>query len=369
MSQPPSDSDAPSSQAPTNPSSQTGPSLQAVRSLRTTSGAEYPLPLFMPVYQRNSALIPVHGEKSDCEIDACMVNAYFLYKNREMRRRFREGLTLREYIEFPRLLMTDSGAFQGFARTLLLSNTTIIKFQELIQTDIASPLDLVTPPGDSRSVAEQKMEATLKRVAEGQRHVAHSLLTGVQQGGRFPELRHRCVERLMELNCKYLALGSLVPFFTRNHDLGFVGRVIRDARQVAGPDVPIHVYGAGDPVELPLMAAMGADVFDSSSYVHFARHGSYMTPYGALPDPSRLLAGEYPCDCPTCQRAEGPREVFADVSLLAAHNLWTICDTVEQLRKRVRSGDLDAWISTILEVHTTWFPDSLLARSWSALHE
>ena len=69
----------------------------------------------------------------------------------------------------------------------------------------------------------------------------------------------------MELDPKYVAIGSLVPFFNVNHDLSFVGAVLRDARQVMGPDIPMHVYGAGDPCELPFMVALGANVFDSSS--------------------------------------------------------------------------------------------------------
>lgn len=322
----------------------------------------------MPVYQSNSALFPLHIADADCPIDACMVNAYFLYKNRATRGAFEAGLTLREHVGFPRLLMTDSGAFQGFDRQLLLSNKAIIRFQERIATDIASPLDLVTPPGDSRSLAERKMEATLKRVAEGLPLVAHSLLTGVQQGGRFPDLRLRCLERLMQMGCRYLALGSLVPFFTRNHDLTFVGQVIRDARSVAG-EVPMHVYGAGDPVELPLMAAMGADVFDSSSYVHFARQGYYMTPYGALRDPGPLLAGEYRCGCASCRQASAPGEVFADEARLTAHNLWTICDSVRRLREQMAGGRLDQWMDQLLDQHLAWFPNSRLGVSWNALHE
>lgn len=339
-----------------------------VRVLRTGRGQQYALPLFMPVYQSNAALFPLHVADAACSIDACMVNAYFLYKNRDTRRAFQDGLTLRQHVQFPRLLMTDSGAFQGFARKLLLSNRVIIKFQEQIQTDIASPLDLVTPPGDSRAVARQKMDATLKRVAEGLPLVNDSLLTGVQQGGRFPDLRIACLERLMELNCRYLALGSLVPFFTRNHDLTFVGKVIRDARQVAG-DVPMHIYGAGDPVEIPLMVAMGADVFDSSSYVHFARRRFYMTPYGALPDPGPLLAGEYTCGCAPCRAADSPAAVFADEARLTAHNLWTICDTMRVIREKLAAGQLDQWIDHVLDIHMQWFPASRLAASWAALRE
>jgi 7-cyano-7-deazaguanine tRNA-ribosyltransferase len=330
---------------------------------------EYRLPLFMPVYQSNTALVTLDNARRSCDIQACMVNAYFLYKNRELRRAFKDGLSLREHVGFPGLLMTDSGAFQGFARRLLLSNSTIIKFQEQIATDISSPLDIVTPPGDSRRVAKDKMTATLKRIAEGLQLVSHSVLTGVQQGGRFRDLRRQNMEQLVSLGCRYIALGSLVPFFNANHDLTFVGQVIRDARSLAEQDVPLHVYGAGDPVELPVMVAMGADVFDSSSYAHYARRGQYMTPFGALSQPGRLTSGEYVCGCGPCQNSSSPDLVFQDVNALAAHNLWTICMTIRKVQDLLVEGRLHAWIDETLKIHQAWFPESRLTASWSALNE
>ncbi len=321
----------------------------------------------MPVYQTNSALVELETMIRTCDIEALIVNAYFLYKNRELRQRFESGLTLREYVGFPGLLMTDSGAFQGFARKLYLDNAKIIKFQDKIQTDVSSPLDLVTPPGDSRSVAEKKMHSTLKRIEKGIPHAEYSLLAGVQQGGRFLDLRKINIERLVEFGCRYMALGSLVPFFTGHHDLTFVGQVIRDAREIAGPDVTMHVYGAGDPVDLPIMAAFGADIFDSSSYAHYARRGAYMTPYGAIKDISLLDSGEFVCPCETCQ-AKGPATAIQNENDLAAHNVWTICMTVRKIRELLRQGRLISWIEDMLPRHQRWFPDSRLAASWRLLN-
>jgi 7-cyano-7-deazaguanine tRNA-ribosyltransferase len=301
-------------------------------------------------------------------IEGCIVNAYFLYKNRETRASFNAGLTLREYLRFEGLLVTDSGAFQGLTRRLLLSNKDIVVFQEMIGTDIASPLDLITPPGDNRTVAQRKLEITLSRVRQAMELVERSIVAGVQQGGRFLDLRRRSVEELMRLGVEYVAIGSLVPFFTRNHDLRFVGAVLRDARQIAGPEVPIHVYGAGDPVELPFMVALGADVFDSSSYAHYARERWYMTRYGALRDPAPLISGEYTCSCPACAARNPSWEVMDDERSLAAHNLWTITDTIRRTREVLGRGRLDDMLEEILERHSAWFPGSALREAWEALH-
>lgn len=339
----------------------------ASRVLRTRDGRDYRLPLFFPVYQPQSAIVPIENWPQ-FGVEGCIVNAFFLYKNRETRAAFMAGEELHRYIGIDGLVMTDSGAFQGFTRRLYLENKTIVAFQERIGADIISPLDLVTPPGDNRTVAEHKLRVTMQRIREAKTLVSRSILAGVQQGGRFLELRRRSVEELMELGIEYIAIGSLVPFFNRNRNLGFVGAVLREARAVAGPAIPMHVYGAGDPVELPFLVALGADIFDSSSYGHYAISGWYMTPFGALKDAAPLATGEYSCPCPVCANAATVSEVFGSERALAAHNLWTIVQTIRRLREVLASGTLGQYLERVLERHVAWFPESALKESWESLN-
>ncbi len=352
----------------------------SARVIRTRRGAEFALPLFLPVFRPGTAVVGPGAWEGAPRIRGCMANAFFLYKDRAMRARFKAGLTLREHLApseglapgegpgFDGLLCTDSGAFQGFRGKLFLSNRKIVSFQDSIGTDVAAPLDLVTPPGDKRSVAERKLAKTQERTREGLALAEHCILAGIQQGGRFMDLRRRSVAELVEMGVEYVGLGSLVPFFNRNHDLEFVGRVIRDARAAAGPDLPIHVYGAGDPCELPFMAALGADVFDSSSYAHFANSGWYMTRWGALSESGPLVAEGHACPCPACAAAS-VEDIFASRDALTLHNLWTISDAVDRIGEAMREGRLDALLEDILARHAAWFPKSALARSWDALHE
>lgn len=339
----------------------------APRVLRTRGVSECRLPLFFPVYQPQSAIVPIE-KWSEFGIEGCIVNAFFLYKNRETRAAFAAGEELHRYIGINGLVMTDSGAFQGFTRRLYLENKTIVAFQEQIGADIVSPLDLVTPPGDGRVVAERKLKVTMDRIREAKALVSRSILAGVQQGGRFLDLRRRSVEELMELGIEYIAVGSLVPFFNRNRNIGFVGRVLREARAIAGPSIPMHVYGAGDPVELPFLVALGADIFDSSSYGHYAAGGWYMTPFGALQDAARLIAGEYSCPCPTCAAVGELGDVFRSECGLAAHNLYTIVQTIRRIREALASGTLGQYLEQVLKQHTVWFPESALKESWELLN-
>lgn len=332
-------------------------------------GRRHPLPLFLPVYQPRSSVFQLARSSGDLTIDGLIINSFFLYKQRDLREKLTSGTTLAEFVGFDGLITTDSGAFQGFTRRLYLKNRDIVRFQDRIGADVIAPLDLVTPPGDSRKVSQDKLDATNKRIREALAVAEHGMVAGVQQGGRFLDQRRASTTALMEMGVGYVAIGSLVPFFNRNHDLGFAGQVIREARDTIGPDLPMHIYGAGDPVELPFFTALGATVFDSASYGHYAASGAYMTPFGALTDSGRLAAGEFVCACPQCRQDDGPVGVFADPERLALHNLWTILDTVTGLRRLVRTpGALDARLAEILDVHRVWFPDSRLMASWADLH-
>lgn len=328
-------------------------------------GRAFKLPIFLPVYQphRMPALRSAWSEGP--EIEGCIVNSYFLYKQRELRKELVEGPGLHDYLGFDGFVATDSGAFQGLSRQLYLNNSDIVRFQDRIGSDVVSPLDLITPPGDRHTIAEAKLTATEKRIVAGLRIVDRGILAGVQQGGRFADLRTRSVQFLHDLGVRYLALGSLVPFFNRNHDLRFVGRTSAEARTVMGPDVPIHVYGAGDPVEIPFIVACGVNVFDSASYGHYAQGGWYMTPYGALQDLDALAAGEFVCECPVCGGV--PPRTLPEVEQLIVHNLWTILTTIEVVRRHLDAGTLPGYLDDVLKMHDAWFPTSALYSSWQVV--
>jgi 7-cyano-7-deazaguanine tRNA-ribosyltransferase len=334
------------------------------RQLVTNRGTSYRLPMFLPVYQPQRMPGLLDGWPDGPTLDGCIVNAYFLYKQRDLRRSLERDQNLHEYLSFGGFVATDSGAFQGFTRQLYLNNADIVRFQDRIGSDVLAPLDLVTPPSDNRTAAEAKLRATEKRIAAALAITERGILAGVQQGGRFLDLRHESVSWLRDRGVRYLALGSLVPFFNRNHDLRFVAAVAADARSVIGPEVPVHLYGSGDPCELPFLVACGVSVFDSASYGHFANGGWYMTPYGALRDFGPVKAGEYRCDCPVCR--PGLTE-FPGPAELTMHNLWTILATVDEIGRRLDDGTLAGYLDQVLAVHEAWFPGSALGSSWQAV--
>jgi 7-cyano-7-deazaguanine tRNA-ribosyltransferase len=332
--------------------------------LKTRAG-EYELPIFLPVYQPESNLVPVDALSQEFGFRGLIVNSFFLYKNKVTRHLLEGDTTIKQYVGFDGLIMTDSGAFQGLKRPLYLENKKIVKFQDKIGADVISPLDLITPPGDNYTTALQKVIVTNERIVEAKQLTHNSVLAGVQQGGKFLDLRKKSLEGLLEIGIEYLAIGSLVPFFNKRHDLSFVIKVMRDVMAAFGnANMPIHIYGAGDPVELPFLFYLGARIFDSSSYGHYAVQGWYMTRYGAVTQQDAALLEEYDCKCPVCMQAVSKAAVFSDASSMAAHNLWVIKETMDIIAREQQAGKLETYLQTVLQVHERWFDKSLLVSTW-----
>ncbi len=328
-----------------------------------TKNKELGLPLFLPVYQPKSNLISLNELKNDFLIEGLILNSFFLYKDRETREKFKENLSIHNFIDFHGLIMTDSGAFQGLKRPLLLSNKKIVDFQKKIGSDIISPLDLISPPWEKYQIAKKKMCSTIKRIKEAKEIAGENILAGVQQGGRFLDLRDECLEEILKMGVKYVAIGSLVPFFNKNHDLYLIKKIIQKSRQMIGSDIPMHVFGAGDPLELPFLVLLGANIFDSSSYGHYAIGGWYMTSYGALSENQKDKIKDFNCDCPICRNNE-INLIFSNKNLLAKHNLFCIFSTIEKIQKSIQSNKLNKLLSDVLEIHNQWFPNSKLKQSW-----
>ena len=329
--------------------------------LRVPSGAIAASPVFFPVHHRD----PMVSRASLARAPGMISNAFFFYKDRATRDQVADGLRLRDLVDHPGILMTDSGAFQGFQRPLYLKNKTIVQFQVDLGADIVSPLDLVTGPWEKRTVAEKKLDSTLRRVGEAVDVVGDGLLAGVQQGGRFLDLRSRATHELVAFGVRYLALGSLVPFLTRNHDVGLILDIIKDSRSITGNEMPIHLYGAGDPVELPLFYLAGANVFDSSSFAHFAIGGWYMTPYGAVHLDTHPTPG-WTCHCDVCAPVPLEGRLHLSPHQMSEHNLGVVLDSIEAIRAAAEADELRPFVDEVVARHMASFPAS---RALSRAHD
>lgn len=303
-------------------------------------GKRLTTPLFLPVYNPSKPIITPREFKEEFKLEAIMTNAYIIYRNLESRRRaISEGI--HRFLGFDGIVFTDSGAYQMFRGKLDVSQEEIVRFQESIGSDVGVMLD-VPSKHENRIEVYESVLATARRAKEWYtiRRGNGIAWEGAIQGGGY--------EDLVELSCRYM---SRYPFDI--YAVGVPPRLWKEYRftEIASQGViavrnlpagkPRHAFGIGHPIAIPLLIAIGYDIFDSASYALYAEDDRYMTEYGT----KKLDRLEYlPCSCSVCRNLSIEELRCMDrgerVKLLAKHNLYAILREVELTKQAIHEGKL-----------------------------
>ena len=304
--------------------------------LHTNSGT-VETPAFVPV---------VHPVKQSVGCDTLkrmgfemvITNAYITMKRygAEAERR-----GIHDIIGFDGPVMTDSGGYQVLEYgDLDVDPDGMARFQAAIMSDMPVPLDKPTGLGISHETASGYVDRTLdacRRTIRGA-PANGQMWVGTLQGGEYADLVRRSARGLLEYGYSAMALGSPVEYM-ESYRYRQLARMVSHARGAVPSAIPLHLFGAGHPLTVPLAVALGCDTFDSASYVLYARQGRYITPDG-----TRLLRElrHFPCQCAVCA-SRTPAELAADegrADLLALHNLAAIKAEVDATRQAIHEGRL-----------------------------
>jgi 7-cyano-7-deazaguanine tRNA-ribosyltransferase len=307
--------------------------------LKTKSGV-IETPLLMPVINPNvQTVIPkTLEEKFGCR--ALITNAYIIQKN------FKEIATekgLHDFLNFNGSIMTDSGAYQLLIyKDIETSPEEIVHFQERIDTDIATILDIPTGWGVSKKYAQYTVNETIKRgkLLEQMKKRNDIAWVGPVQGGQQLDLIAKSAKEMSKLPFQIHALGSPTPVMEQ-YKFDTLVDMIATAKMNLPPDRPLHLFGAGHPFMFALAIALGCDLFDSAAYALFARTDRYMTESGT----TKLDKLEYfPCSCTVCNKTD-PKTVKAlpkkdKQKLLAEHNLYVSFCELKRIKQAITEGRL-----------------------------
>jgi tRNA-guanine family transglycosylase len=149
-----------------------------------------------------------------------------------------------------------------------------------------------------------------------------------------------------------IALGSLVP---KKDNKGDLIRAVSDCREVMDKydigHLPLHVLGISSSA-MPLLVAVGADTFDSSSYIQAAINGKY---YTGLVQTERIDDVDLShCSCPVCSSAElrarmkGDAEYRKDrMGPVAVHNQYVQQYELTKIRNAIQQEGADGLIQYI----------------------
>ncbi|MCK4614246.1 MAG: tRNA guanosine(15) transglycosylase TgtA [Thermoplasmata archaeon] len=315
----------------------------------TTPHGVVTTPTLLPVI--NPSNIPVSVETMK-QIGAEMVitNSYIIHKSEDLREKaLKEGV---HSIVGDIPIMTDSGTFQMYVYGKVeVTNEQIIEFQRNIGTDVGTILDVFTLPKASMEKAREEAEETLRRAEFGASIKGDMALAGTVQGGVYPELREWHARELSRLELDLHPIGGVVPLM-ENARYRTLAEIILGAKKGLIPSRPVHLFGAGHPMIFPLAAYLGCDLFDSSSYIKYAKDERMM-----FQDGTRRLKDihELSCPCPICtstsiqELRSMPEE--ERIERLSLHNLYVSFCEIRRIRDAIKYGDLREIVEARLRVN------------------
>ena len=304
-----------------------------------TNHGKIETPSFVPVIHPVKQSIPAKKIK-EIGFDVVITNAYITMKRLEKEARING---IHKIIKYDRSIMTDSGGYQVLEYGEVdVKPSAMTKFEIDIKTDFAIPLDKPTGFGLSKKIAKEYVDHTLRVCKTTIKNKKNNgqIWIGPIQGSEHPELVKRSTNELIKMGYQMLALGSPVEFM-ESYEYKLLAEMIIAAKKNIPTSIPLHLFGAGHPLTIPLAVALGCDTFDSASYMLYAKHDRVITEDGTR----RLEELEYfPFDCEVSSRYK-PKELLCmkkeeRIDQIALFNLYSIKAEVDRVKQAIREGRL-----------------------------
>jgi tRNA-guanine family transglycosylase len=173
--------------------------------------------------------------------------------------------------------------FRRDTRTERTHPRELLELQEQV-AEVGFTLDFPVPPGMGEAEARGLQRRTIANAlwAAANRRRKDLLLFACVQGWDAASARE-CARAYRGCGFDGIAIGGLVP---RARDMNLVRSIVDGVRAEVG-QLPLHVFGLGNPDTVEALLAAGVDSVDSSSYVKLAVQGRLWGAPGQLvPDPS-----------------------------------------------------------------------------------
>ncbi|HYX56344.1 MAG TPA: tRNA guanosine(15) transglycosylase TgtA [Nitrososphaeraceae archaeon] len=343
-------------------------------------------PAFIPVIHPIRQTITPHFLKS-LGFNAVITNAYITLRHYgdEARKR-----GIHDIIKYDGVIMTDSGGYQVLEYgSIDVEPTVMAIFENDIRSDIPVPLDKPTGYGLKYEKAKDYVEQTLENAREtlnaiqgrkskeiknniGNEYYKDdtngAIWVGPIQGAEHSDLVKYSADALDKMGFNLMAIGSPVElmeayeFSTLAHMIAIVKRAI--------PAKPIHLFGAGHPITIPLAVALGCDMFDSASYILYAKDNRYMHSNGTtrLEDLSYL-----PCQCPICTTYSIKELFYMDRDSrtleVAKHNLYILKAEVDAVKQAIMDGRLWEYVMQKARAHPKLMEAIELLKTFEYIEE
>ena len=231
---------------------------------------------------------------------------------------------------------------------LFLGPKESIKAQEKLGADIIFAFDECTPPLANYDYVKKSLARTNKWAKLCLKFKkSKQAIFGIVQGSEFQDLREESAKFINSLDFDGFGIGGDLW-----RDKGGTNRVLDWVIPSLDEKKPRHMLGVGYLANIEDIIKSGIDLFDCTVPTHYARRGIAFTSEGKLDlQKTKFLNKNEPldknCVCNVCLNYKKDyichllkAGEITGMKLLTFHNLWYFNTFVEEIRQRIKKGEI-----------------------------
>ncbi|MBO4395375.1 MAG: tRNA guanosine(34) transglycosylase Tgt [Eubacterium sp.] len=334
-----------------------------------------------PVFMNVGTVAAIKGAVSSIDLEDIgtqveLCNTYHLHL-RPGDKIVKELGGLRQFMNWHRPILTDSGGFQVFSlaemrkiteqgvefrshidgHRIFMGPEESMQIQSNLGSTIAMAFDECPPSTADRSYIQDSVDRTTRWLHRCKSEMERlnslpdtlndkQLLFGINQGGICEDIRIANAETIAELDLDGYALGGLAVGETHEEMYHILDVTIPHLPQ----DKPVYLMGVGTPENILEAIDRGVDFFDCVYPSRNGRHGHAYTNNGRM----NLNNAQYErddrpveegCSCPCCRHFSRAyvRHLLKSgemlgLRLLVLHNLYFYNTMMSEARRAIRNG-------------------------------
>lgn len=345
-----------------------------------------------PVFMNVGTVAAIKGAVStdDLREIGCQVelsNTYHLHV-RTGDKLIKEMGGIREFMNWDRPVLTDSGGFQVFSlaklrkikeegvsfnshidgHKIFMGPEESMQIQSNLGSTIAMAFDECIENPSPRDYVQKSVDRTTRWLVRCKNEMARlnslpdtvnkeQLLFGINQGGTYDDIRINHAKAIAGLNLDGYAIGGLAVGETHEEMYRIIDSVVPNLPA----DKPVYLMGVGTPANILEAVDRGVDFFDCVYPSRNGRHGHVYTRFGKL----NLFNAQYVkdarpieegCGCPACRsysrayiRHLLKAKEMLGMRLCVLHNLYFYNHLMEQIREAIDEGRYSEFKKETLE--------------------
>ena len=345
-----------------------------------------------PVFMNVGTVAAIKGAVStdDLREIGCQVelsNTYHLHV-RTGDKLIKEMGGIREFMNWDRPVLTDSGGFQVFSlaklrkikeegvsfnshidgHKIFMGPEESMQIQSNLGSTIAMAFDECIENPSPRDYVQKSVDRTTRWLVRCKNEIARlnslpdtvnkeQLLFGINQGGTYDDIRINHAKAIAGLNLDGYAIGGLAVGETHEEMYRIIDSVVPNLPA----DKPVYLMGVGTPANILEAVDRGVDFFDCVYPSRNGRHGHVYTRFGKL----NLFNAQYEkdarpieegCGCPACRsysrayiRHLLKAKEMLGMRLCVLHNLYFYNHLMEQIREAIDEGRYSEFKKETLE--------------------